>query len=72
MSMKSVFAQSSWENLPVVDTESFKIIDEGDGISNIELGFGDTLAETLLYNRTTSRFEFSSALHVNVNLSVSG
>ena len=48
----------------LINTESFMIISDLDGSSDIKLQFGDIVNETLEYDRTNSRFEFSSDLHV--------
>lgn len=76
-------AQSSWKPTLLVNTESFQTIDEGDGTTNIEIRFGGTLNETIIWNRTKGAFEFSddirvlgtmsgSALNVDRNATVGG
>jgi hypothetical protein len=49
----------------LINTESFMIISDLDGTSDIQLQFGDIVSETLEYDRANSRFEFSSDLYVN-------
>lgn len=76
-------AQSSWKPTLLVNTESFQTIDEGDGTTNIEIRFGGTLNETIIWNRTDGAFQFSddiqvlgtmsgSALNVDRNATVGG
>lgn len=76
-------AQSSWRPTLLVNTESFQTIDEGDGTTNIEIRFGGTLNETIIWNRTDGAFQFSddiqvlgtmsgSALNVDRNATVGG
>lgn len=76
-------AQSSWKPTLLVNTESFQTIDEGDGTTNVEIRFGGTLNETIIWNRTEGAFQFSddisvlgtmsgSALNVDRNATVGG
>jgi|CXWL01.1.fsa_nt_gi hypothetical protein len=62
-------ATSSWKPTLLVNTESFQTIDEGDGTSNIVIKFGQTLLETLTFDRTKNRFQFSRGLSVLGTLS---
>ena len=39
----SALAVSDWDPTLLVNTESFQIIDEGDGTTPVEIRFGDTL-----------------------------
>lgn len=65
-------AASSWNPTLLVNTESFSTIDEGDSTTNIELRFGPTLMEKILYSRSLSRFEFSRSVHVGGDLTATG
>lgn len=65
-------AASSWNPVLLVNTESFQTIDEGDGTTNIEIRFGQTLNEKLFYDRTGGQFVFTRGLRVNGNLSATG
>jgi len=47
-----------------VNTEGFQVIDDSDSDANIVLKFGDTVAETLTYDRTKARFQFSAGISV--------
>jgi cytoskeletal protein CcmA (bactofilin family) len=62
-------AQSNWEPMMIVNTESFGLIREGDGTTDVEVRFGGTLNEKLLFNRTKSTFQFTDDLSVQGNLS---
>lgn len=53
----------------VVNTEAFFTVDEGDGVTDVELRFGDTLAESLTFNRTSGAFVFSDDLIVRGSMS---
>lgn len=68
----TALAVSSWNPTLLVNTESFQIIDEGNGTSNVYIQFGQTLNKTLTYNRTTSRFEFNDNLSVTGNIRATG
>jgi len=48
----------------LVNTESFFIISDLDGSSDIQLQFGDIVNETLEWDRTNGRFNFSNDLYV--------
>jgi len=65
-------AASSWKPTLLVNTESFQTIDEGDSTTNIELKFGDTLKESLFYNRTAARFQFTRSLYIQGDLTATG
>lgn len=62
-------AASSWNPTLLVNTESFQVIDEGDGTTNVELRFGGTLDERLLFNRTKGMFQFTDDLSVQGTIS---
>ncbi len=62
-------AVSSWNPTLLVNTESFQSIDDGDGTTDIELRFGGTLNEKLLWNRTKESFQFTDDLSVLGTLS---
>jgi len=64
------YAQATTGDL--VNTESFFIIDDGDGTTDVELQFGDSLGEILRYDITDTRFEFTDDLYVEGNLDVEG
>ncbi len=57
---------------PIVNTESFQIIDDGDSTTDVELRFGDLTGEKLYWNVPQSRFQFSDDLHLDGNLTGSG
>lgn len=57
-------AASSWSPTLLVNTESFQTIDEGDGSTDVEMRFGGTLNEKLIFDRTQGRFEFTDDLSV--------
>lgn len=76
-------AASSWSPTLLVNTESFQTLDEGDGTTDVEIRFGGTLNEKLIWNRTDGAFNFSddvqvvgtlsgSALNVDRNATVGG
>lgn len=65
-------AASSWNPTLLVNTESFSTIDDGDGTTNIELRFGDTLSETVTFNRSAWRFEFSQSIYVGGTITATG
>ncbi len=76
-------AASSWKPTLLVNTESFQTIDEGDGTTDVEVRFGGTLNEKILWNRTKGGFQFTddiyvqgimsgSALNVDRNATVGG
>ncbi len=68
----SALAASSWNPTLLVNTESFQTIDEGNGTSDIEIRFGQTLQEKLYYDRANSRFVFSRGLLINGDTKVRG
>jgi len=63
---------SSWDPTLLVNTESFNVIDEGDGASDVYIQFGDALAKTLSYDRNSQRFNFSDDVSIEGDLTVSG
>ncbi len=76
-------AASSWKPTLLVNTESFQTIDEGDGTTDVEIRFGGTLNEKIVWNRTKGAFQFTddisvlgtmsgSALNVDRNATVGG
>jgi hypothetical protein len=67
-----VSAVSAWNPTLLVNTESFQVVDEGDGTTSIEIRFGGTLNEKLFYDRSNSRFAFTRSLKVGGNLTVTG
>lgn len=62
-------AASSWKPTLLVNTESFQTIDEGDGTTDVEVRFGGTLNEKLIWNRTKGTFQFTDDLSVQGTLS---
>ncbi len=56
----------------LVNTESFFIIDDGDGTTDVELQFGDALGQILRYDVTNNRFEFTDDLYIEGNLDLEG
>ncbi len=56
----------------LVNTESFFIIDDGDGTTDIQLQFGDTLAKVLSYDVTNSRFNFNDDVYIEGDASLEG
>src|SRR3989344_5374149 len=76
-------AASSWNPTLLVNTEAFSVIDDSDSTANIVLQFGDSVAQTLTYDRTAAHFQFStglsvlghmsgSSLHIDGNATVGG
>jgi len=63
---------SSWNPGLLANTEAFQVIDDADTSANVQLKFGETLQESLTYNRTASRFEFTRSLQVGGNLTATG
>ncbi|MDD5739450.1 MAG: hypothetical protein PHO20_01645, partial [Candidatus Peribacteraceae bacterium] len=63
---------SSWNPGLLVNTEAFQVIDDADTAANVQLKFGETLQESLTYNRTASRFEFTRSLQVGGDLTATG
>lgn len=66
---ETALAASGWSPTLLVNTESFQTIDEGDGSTNIVIKFGQTLLETITFDRTKNRFQFSKGLSVLGTLS---
>lgn len=62
-------AASSWAPTLLVNTESFQTIDEGDSTTNVELRFGSTLNEKIIWNRTKGSFQFTDGVSVLGTLS---
>lgn len=60
---------SAWNPTLLVNTESFQAIHEGDGSTDVELRFGDTLNEKLIWNRSKGSFQFTDDLSVLGTLS---
>ena len=67
-----VVAASGWNPTLLVNTESFNTIDDGDGTTNIEMRFGDTLQEKIIFNRSEWRFEFSQSIYVGGDVTATG
>lgn len=65
---------STWNPTLLVNTEAFQIIHEGDSAAgtDIELRFGDTVAEKLYWDRANAEFRFSDDLRVDGNITASG
>ena len=63
---------SSWSPTLLVNTESFEIIDDGSGSTNIELRFGDSANEILRWDISNARFQFTDDVHVEGNITGSG
>ena len=63
---------SSFSPTVLVSTEALIIIDDRSSTDNVVLKFGDTLAKTMTYNRTTTRFEFNDNMYITGTLGVSG
>lgn len=62
-------AASSWAPTLLVNTESFQTIDEGDSTTSVELRFGSTLNEKIIWNRTKGSFQFTDDVSVQGTLS---
>lgn len=65
----AAIAASSWNPTLLVNTESFQTIDEGDSTTDIEIRFGGTLNEKLLWDRAGERFIFTDDLSVRGTMS---
>lgn len=63
---------SVWNPTLLVNTESFNTIDDGDGTTAIQMRFGDSLRETITFNRTNWRFDFSQSIFVKGNITGTG
>lgn len=59
---------NSWSPTLLVNTESFQIIDEGDGTTNVNIQFGDTLSKNLTYDRVNTRFSFDDDVYIGGSL----
>src|SRR5688500_10039535 len=57
-------AARSFRPTVLINTEAFLNIDDDDTTANVILRFGDTLAKTLIFNRTNDRFEFNDDVYV--------
>lgn len=65
---ESTSAVSSWNPTLLVNTESFQMIDSGDGTTDIELRFGGT-TNVLKFLYTLQKFQFTKSLSVVGSLS---
>lgn len=65
-------AASIWNPTLLVNTESFNTIDDGDSTTDIQMRFGDALRETITFDRTLWRFEFSQSIYVGGNVTATG
>lgn len=65
-------AASTWNPTLLVNTESFQTIDEGDSTTNIEIRFGGTLNEKIVYDRTNNRFNFTRSVKIGGQLTTTG
>ncbi len=63
---------SSWSPTLLVNTESFQIIDDGDGTTDIELRFGDSANERIYWDVSAARFDFTDDVYIEGNLQVTG
>lgn len=68
----SVSVASSWNPTLLVNTEAFQVIDEGDGSSDVSVQFGDTLNETITFERGADQFNFSDDIYVAGDITTSG
>jgi hypothetical protein len=68
----TAFAASSWNPTVLVNTEAFQVIDAGDGNTNIELKFGNTLDARLFYDITNNRFNFTKSVFIQGSLTATG
>ncbi len=60
---------SSWNPTLLVNTESFQVIDEGDGSTDVEIRFGSSLDERIYWDRAASQFRITDDLSVLGTLS---
>ena len=65
-------AASGWNPTLLVNTESFNVIDDGDGTTDIEVRFGETVDERLRWMINENRFEFSRDLRVAGTITATG
>ena len=63
-------AKADAQERTLVNTESFTIIDEGDGTTDIVVQFGAILSESLTFDRSLDRFRLSNDLTVSGSLLV--
>ncbi len=66
------YALTAGTPVKLASTEAFLVISGGNGTSNIELRFDETLQEKLFYDRANARFMLSRGLKVAENLTVTG
>jgi hypothetical protein len=59
-------------SLLLVNTESFALVDEGDGRSDVEIRFGEALNQKLTYERASEHFLFTDDLRVRGDFTVEG
>ena len=69
---QAAHAASTWNPTLLVNTESFQTIDEGDSTTDIEIRFGQTLQEKLIYDRTNNRFKFTRGIFVSGGITGTG
>ena len=72
LSLPVALLASSWNPTLLVNTEAFQVIDEGDSATDIVMQFGDTLNETIAYERTLTQFSFSDDIHVSGDVTTTG
>jgi hypothetical protein len=65
-------ATSIWNPTLLVNTESFNTIDEGDGTTDVELRFGSTGNQKLIYDISETRFDFSHSLYIHGDVTATG
>jgi len=63
---------SSWSPTLLVNTEAFQTIDDSDTNADIELRFGDSVNETIYWDRTNSQFRLSDDVQVDGKVTMSG
>src|SRR5689334_16622379 len=67
MNPEGIRAASTWNPSLLVNTEAFQVIDDDDSNSDVQLRFGDTVNEELIYDKTNKRFKFTRSLFVSGN-----
>jgi len=65
-------ATSIWNPTLLVNTESFNTIDEGDGTTDVELRFGSTGNQKLIYDISETRFDFTRSVYIQGNVTATG
>lgn len=65
-------AAASLDPALLVNTQSHETIHDGNGVSNIELRFGQTLQQKLYYDRGNQRFGLTNGLFVGGGLTATG